>query len=169
MGDMTARRHIPLVVIDPAWFFLLPGLALVAAAVLIPAFSDLDRARDQRDMALAIEEQHLDRLRRYAEYLDAIDRGDEPVVLSLAAMQLNMLPVGRASLIDAQAAAERPASVLPFLEPDAVVMPLREPTDSILSKLALHPRRRLWLMAVGVLGVLIGILPATKREVRPAP
>ena len=69
-----------------------PGLIVLAATVLIPAFDDVKDAQWKRDRVLAIEKHRLDRIQHYVDYVDAVDRGDESVVLSLAASQLNMVP-----------------------------------------------------------------------------
>ena len=41
--------------IDPGWLFILAGMGVLAAVVLIPASENLQRARWQRDRALAVE------------------------------------------------------------------------------------------------------------------
>ncbi len=157
----------PLFRLDAGWLFLTAGLALVATTVLIPAAADLDEARWQRDKALAIERHRLDRLERYGKYLAAVQRADEEVVLSLMATQLNRSPVGRVPIMPVDEPARTSASPFPTLEPDALVLPERYPLQqrpSLLLRLTTSDHHRLWMIAAGVLCVLVGLLPPAKRE-----
>jgi len=55
------------------------------------------------------------------------------------------------------------ASPFPGLEPDPIVYPPRPVSlenPSLLTKLATGERSRLWMIAGGVLSILIGVLPA---------
>src|SRR5688572_11522684 len=107
----------PLIPLDAGWLFVIAGLGVLASTVLIPAIDDLEEARWQRDRAVAIERHRLERLERYGAYLDAVMRGEESVVLALAAEQLNRVPAGRQPLIPVTEPARRSASVFPSLEP----------------------------------------------------
>lgn len=151
-------------VMNPGWLFVLAGLAVIAAVVLIPAQEDLESALWQRDRALAIERHRLERLERYASYLGALERGDEAVVLSLAANQLNKAPPGWMPLTSAEDQARSGASVFPALEPEPLRVPPRRVVTTRLSRLATGETSR-WLMLIGgAVSVLIGLLPATARR-----
>lgn len=157
----------PLFRLDAGWLFLLAGLAVLAVTVLIPATRDLEEARWQRNRALAIERHREQRLNRYGQYLSALQRGEEDVVLSLMATQLNVSPVGRVPLLDEGDPGRVNASVFPSLEPDPVELPAnpeaaRKP--SILTRLTTNDHHRLWLLAGGVVCVLIGLLPPVMRS-----
>jgi hypothetical protein len=165
---MSQRLYTPLVRLDPGWLFLLAGLAVLAATVLIPAYDDLAQARWQRDRALAIEQHRVQRLERYGAYLDALDRRDESVVLSLAAEQLNKVPVGRQPLLPPADPGTRSASVFPMLEPEPLRLPTVQAQDSTLARLATGDRTRLWLIAGGALCVLLGVLPPAAGQSEPA-
>lgn len=144
---------------DPGWLFLIAGTALISATLLIAAADDLAEANHQRDRALAAEAVHQERLERHAAFLDAVDRGDESVVRTLAATQLRMTAAGREPL--ALAGPSRvDASVFPGLEPPPVRQPqVRRRPESLLGRWATGERSRLWLLAAGACMVFIGLLP----------
>ena len=91
-----APSIIPLERADPGWLFLIAGLVLAAATLLIPSQQDLDEVRWLRDRAVLIEQQRQHRLNNYARYIAAAERGDETVVLQLVESQLGMRPINRA-------------------------------------------------------------------------
>jgi hypothetical protein len=149
--------------IDPGWLFLLAGMGILAATVLIPAAEDLSAARFQRDRALLIEAHRIERLGRYEEYLSAIDNKDPSLILSLAESQLNQIPEGRAPIAGARGAlgANSDVSVFPSLEPPPLALPTRRKTESTLERLTTNDHARLWLIAAGAACVLIGLFPAS--------
>lgn len=161
-ADAGAARRRPLVSIDAGWLFLLAGLAILAATTLIPAYEDLAEARWQRDRAVAIERHRLQRLDRYGAYLDAVQRGEESVVLALAAEQLNKVPVGWKPLLPVAEPGLRGASVFPPLEPPPLRINERPKVDSTLERLATGETSRLWLLICGAVCVLLGVLPAAR-------
>lgn len=167
VADDAAPALRPLFRLDAGWLFLLAGLAVLSVTVLIPAARDLEEARWQRNRALAIERHREQRLNRYGQYLSAVQRGEEDVVLSLMATQLNVSPVGRVPLLDEGDPGRVNASVFPSLEPDPVELPARPDADkkpSILTRLTTNDHHRLWLLAGGVVCVLIGLLPPVMRN-----
>jgi hypothetical protein len=158
----ASRDRRPLVSIDAGWLFLLAGLAILVSTMLIPAYDDLAEAEWQRDRAVAIERHRLDRLGRYGAYLDAVQRGEESVVLSLAAEQLNKVPVGWRPLGQVPDPALRGASVFPPLEPPPLRVEPRLRVDSLLSRLATGEQSRLWMLVAGSVCVLLGVLPPAR-------
>lgn len=162
MTGTAARSLRPLIRLDPGWLFLIAGAAVVACTVLIPAQRSLDNAQWERDRALAIENHRVLRLERYAAYLDALNRGDESVLLSLAATQLNMSPEDRVPLAMPDDPSMTSASVFPALEPAALQLPVRPEkarTPSLLERLTIGDTSRLWLMALGLICMVWGLLP----------
>lgn len=149
--------------LDAGWLFLLAGLALLSATIILSAQEETARARFYADRALAAEQHRLERLRRYTDYLDAINRQDPGTVLSLAATQLNQSPENLTSLLPPPDVASRSASVFPQLEPPPLVLNERTPEYSRLQQWALNDRTRLWLLAGGALLVFIGLLPPSRR------
>jgi len=158
----TIRKNPAL--LDPGWLFLLAGVAVLGATLLIPAGQDLDDARWLRDRALAIEAHRQQRLDRYQEYIEAIDRREPALITSLATSQLNKIPVDRGVIPGLTNARNVNASVFPALEPDPLNLPERHLVESRLSKLASGERTRLWLIAGGAGCMLIGLMPASRRR-----
>lgn len=160
--DSAAARS-PLATIDPGWLFLIAGMTLLAATLLIPAFEELDAVRWQRDRALGVERHRLDRLDLHRGYLSALEREEPALVLALAAGQLNQIPAGRRPILDAPIDASSNASVFASLEPPPAVLPERRRNGSLLDRLATGDRSRAWLLAASGLCLLIGLLPRSRR------
>jgi hypothetical protein len=158
----AGRLRAPIDELDPGWLFLLAGIAVIAAAVLIPAFDDLNEARLQRDRAIALYEHRADRNSRHQRYLDALERAEPPLVLALAATQLNQIPSDRELVLEPPDPATSDASVYPDLEPPPLVMPEPIARDSLLHRLATGDRTRTWLLAGGALCLLLGVLPKAR-------
>jgi hypothetical protein len=155
------------VAFDPGWLFLVSGLALLSAAMLIPAVDDLHEARWLRDRARVFERHRLERIQRHEEYLDALKEQDQTLGLALAASQLNQITADRAPLSGDQL--EQPtggASVFPALEPDPMGLPIRPVTDSTLHRLVTGDRTRGWVLAIAGVLILIGLLPPSVNPVR---
>jgi hypothetical protein len=153
--------------LDPGWLFLLAGLAVLGATVLIPAEDDLAKARWQRDRALAIEAHRAARISRYEEYLAALDNRDPSLVLSLAESQLNQIPADRAPLPGYVPSGTADASVFPSLEPPPFELPERRRIGSILERWTTDNGSRLWLIAAGAACLLIGLLPQSRGWSNP--
>lgn len=153
------NRDGPLFRFDPGWLFLVAGAALVSATVLIPAVDDLAQARWHRDRAVAVERYRAARLETHSAYLDALDRGDAAVLLALAQTQLNMTPVDGRPLVDLTQRGLSSASVFDGLEPTFVPAPKPARAGSILERWATDEQMRLWLMGLGGILVLVGLLP----------
>jgi hypothetical protein len=148
---------------DPTWLFLVAGVALVAATVLVAAQDDVDEARHLRDQQLAVEKHREARLNNYKEFLAALDEKQPALVQSLASSQLNQIPVDRAAIPGTVQDNTVQASVFPALEPPPVVLPVQTKVDSTLRKLATTDATRVWLLAGGALCMLLGLLPASKK------
>lgn len=160
----AARRSRPIVLFDPGWLFLIAGLAILAATVLIPAKDDLEEARWLRDRALAVEQHRQDRLGRYSDYLKSLDDADQSLIQSLAASQLNQIPDDRVPLPGATETGLSSASVFPALEPDPLLLEDRAKVGSMLERWTTDDRTRIWLIAGGAFCVLIGLLPQAARR-----
>ncbi|MEM8756314.1 MAG: hypothetical protein AAGF47_00850 [Planctomycetota bacterium] len=152
--------------VDPAWLFLLAGLAATGALVLIPAAESLEPAHYQRDAALTWEHERLDRLARHRAYLDAVRERDPAVIRQLRILHLNRFPAGLepiGGVEGAATAAPISASVFEKLEPEALPRPEPPATAEDRSRLAawaVGERSRLWLAGAAGLCLLIGLLPA---------
>lgn len=145
---------------DSGWLYLIAGIALVAATLLIPAFEELEDVRWERDKALALERHRLERLERHTAYLEALERREPSLVIALAQSQLNQIPAGRTLILEPPDNASASASVFAGLEPPRPAMlPERVRVDSFLSRLATDNLTRPWLLAGGVVCMLVGLLP----------
>ena len=152
----------PIADLDPGWLFLLAGIGVIAATVLLPAIDELSQARVQRDRAVALYENRGLRNTRYQAYLTALE-GEEPaLVAALAATQLNQIPEDRQLVLEPPDPATASASVFPELEPPPPTLPEWEPSKSVLHRLATGERSRAWLLAAGGLCLLLGVLPKAR-------
>jgi hypothetical protein len=146
----------PLFRFDPGWMFVLAGLAVCVAGVLLPAQADLHALRQQLGELKSEEARWYSRLKAHGDFLDQIDRGDADLVRRLAASQLNVIPSNETPVLLA------PAGSPPLTQwIDNTVKPERTPVSTLpissLSRLANGPDR-LWLFAGGIMCVFIGLL-----------
>lgn len=156
--------------LDPGWLFVIAGLTLLLASVLIPAAEQVREAYWQRDRALLVEKHRQERMTRYQEFATALESGEKPLVLALAASQLNQIPADRTPIgvgstkggyTDIKAGS---ASVFPNLEPDPIELPEYRKFDSTLSRMVTNDKARPWVLVVGSVLVLAGLLPASRRR-----
>lgn len=154
----------PLFRLDPGWLFMLAGIALVGATVLIPALDDLRQAEWNRDRARAVETYRKDRLSNYSQYLEAVRSEDRTLVVSLAATQLNLAPADKQPMLDASQAGLPPVEVLAALEPALHLPPQPPAPHSVLQRWATDPEIRPLLLGAGGICVLIGFLPASRSR-----
>ncbi len=168
-GDQNTREAVP-VLLDPGWLFVIAGLTLLLSSVLIPAAEQVREALWQRDRALLVEQHRQDRIKRYEEFSSALETGEKSLVLSLAASQLNEIPADRIPIgvgtttggyTDINAGS---ASVFPNLEPDPLELPEYQKFESTLSRMVTSEKTRPWILVVGAVLVLVGLLPASKRR-----
>ncbi len=120
----------------------------------------------QRDRALAVEAHRAERLGRYERYLAALDARDPGLIQALAATQLNSVPIGLDVLLPG--AADRESPIFASLEPPPLRLVEHIADASILERVSTGPRLRPWLIAAGVLLLLVGLLPAAGRPSIPA-
>lgn len=161
------RRPSPLSLLDPGWPFLITGILLVSATVLVPAADELAEVRFQRDRALALERHRLARLQQHEQYLAALEREEPALVVALAATQLNQVPQGRQLVLEGPDTFNDPAgaisaSVFAGLEPAPLVLPERQPPGSLLHRLTTDDATRPWVMGAGMMCLLLGLLPRSR-------
>jgi hypothetical protein len=149
---------------DPGWLFLLAGLALLGSLVIIPAYEDVAQARFRRDLVLAIEKHRENRMSRYEEFIGAVDNREPSLLVSLAESQLNQIPTDRGALPFAGNDGKPNASVFPSLEPEPLVLPERTRNISRLEELTTGERSRPFVLLVGAICVLLGLLPTTRSR-----
>lgn len=147
---------IKLLRFGPGWLFVLAGLALCAAGILIPAQSDLHQLQDQRDQLLHEEIILSQRIEGRAQFLDQVERQDPALIKRLAASQLNLIPAqGTAVLVAPSVSAPMDEWVDATINAEPI--PNRATIQSTLSQLA-QGRYRLWLLASGVICAFAGLM-----------
>ena len=169
-ADMSRSKAAPArALIDPGWLFVIAGVVLLLATVLIPAAEQVRRANWQRDRALIVERHRQERLTRYREFVSALERGERSLVLALAASQLNQVPSDRVPIgvgkksgyTDINAGS---ASIFPNLEPDPIDLPEFRHIDSTLSRMVTYDKTRPWIIVVGAVLMFVGVLPASRSK-----
>lgn len=148
--------------LDPGWLFLVAGLAILCATVLIPAADQLDEAKWLRDRAIAIEQHRQSRLNRYEEYLNALDERDPVLIRSLASVHLNKVPVDTPSIPGVVVGPASNTSPFLSLEPPPLVLPEKAVVESRLAGMVRSDRWRPWLIIGGAVCVLIGLMPPSR-------
>lgn len=148
---------------DPGWLFILSGLALCAAGILLPAQADVEALQRQLEQLRDEESRALARLKAHADFLDQVDRADPALIKRLAAAQLNLVPEGDRPVLRATS---NTVPVTNWVD-STVSFDIRPPKPqpvSTLSRWATGPQR-LWMFGGGILAVFIGVLlsPAPVR------
>lgn len=172
----------PLFQLDPGWPFVLAGLALLVAAILIPAQRELHELRVEARKAEVQENRTYARLMAYDRFLSDLRAGDAHLVRRLAIAQLNLVPTGEESLLLTpgmnQTVAQWIDESVPPLDEAIARIDAETPAfpDTLLARFALGPNR-LWLIAGAVFLLFVGLLlsPEGNRAAvvepksRPAP
>lgn len=136
------------------------GLAILVAALLLPAFTDLRAARAERDKTLHIEKIYERRIDRYQEFLNELQSPSKDTVQLLAMSQMGVIPSDREAVITP--GQPQDTLLLEYIEPqtEPFVAPVHHATQ--LERLTTSPRWRLWVVAGGLFAVMYGLMPATK-------
>ncbi len=156
MSDPTPSLYRPLFRIDPGWPFVLAGLALLIAGVLIPAQRELHELRGQQKLVEANEVRLYARLEAYDRFLHDLRAGDPELVRRLAIAQLNIVPKGEQSLLLTPGLNQTVAQWIDESVPPVTLQPEPYP-DTLLGRLALGPKR-LWLLAAAAFLLFVGLL-----------
>jgi hypothetical protein len=168
-GSPAVAKPTPLFRIDPGWPFVIAGLLLLVAGVLIPAQRDLQELRNTLEIHRALEDQSIRQLAAYDRFLNDLDHGDEQLVGRLAASQLNLMPKDERSMLLVPTLNATVTQWIEDSEPAILPNPPAYP-DTLLSRLATGPRR-LWVLACGAFLVFIGLMlspsaPSSRRGAR---
>lgn len=153
----------PLFQLDPGWPFVLAGLALLVAAILIPAQRELHELRVEARKAEVQENRTYARLMAYDRFLSDLRAGDPQLVRRLAIAQLNLVPIGEESLLLTpgmnQTVAQWIDESVPPLDEAIARIDAETPAypDTLLARFALGPNR-LWLIAGSVFLLFVGLL-----------
>lgn len=149
---------------DAGWLFVVAGVAICAAGLLIPAQRDLADIRQKRDALRHEEVVANERLTAHSVFLADIEREDPLLVRRLAAAQLNLMPKGDTPVL---LASSGQSAVTTWIDATVMVPPVAIGASgggggaggagSPLARLATGPYR-LWLLSGGALAVFLGLL-----------
>lgn len=142
------------------WLIFGAGLAVLVAALILPAQIDLRNTRTQRDLALHIEQAHHTRIDKYQSFLTEIEHPTQPTIDLLAMSQLGMIPNNREALVIPGQPAD--PQLFEFLEPAPKTFEPRVVKASSLESLTIGTDSRFWFVLIGAVSVMYGILPAAK-------
>jgi len=145
----------PLGRLSPGWPFLLAGLAVVAAVMLVPAWRDVQDVRLERDALQAVVQYEARRVAATERMLASLESGDPTLLRRLVGWQLNLVPNGDVAIArDVHA-----GGILGWI--DGTVEPVMasapSPIVSRLESIVSGPAR-LWMLAAGVLLVFVGLV-----------
>ncbi len=139
---------------------------MLAACVLVPAQDRFGEARWQRDRAQTMLSHELVKAERYELVADALERGDESLIRTLVASQLNLVPAGSAEQAAIVLASSRPdANILASVEPEIPTLPIRRVRDTRLRRLVMDEDKRLWLLIGGCICAAIGLFRRPGRAI----
>lgn len=152
---------------DPGWLFLLSGLVMLTAIILLPPSDDLVGLEYKHQ--LLIDQQHhaLDRLEAYTNFLEALDNEDPVLVRRLAATHLNRIPANSEPVAmigsDLDASVERwIAGTLPVSRD----IPVPEFKDTYLRRICRKGSSgRLWIIGLSAILIIIGLMPGASARV----
>lgn len=160
------RGTQPLLPLDSGWLFLIPGLAMLAACLLLPNQQRLNGQRDDHSRLQAEQRYVYERLGAYSRFIDEIAENDPGLTRRLVAAQLNLVPAGDEPLILSRTLASPVTdwieSTVEYAPPEA-----RSVESSRLLSLTTG-RHRLWVIGGAVMCVFIGLMlgPTDQRRQR---
>lgn len=160
MPDASLSDHLASEI--SRWAFFACGLVLIIASATLPLRTDLEFTRHQRDLALVVEQEHAIRNASYQSMLNAIEQKNPDTLRLLAQSNMGLIPASHEALL--VPGERRDPMIFELLEPAPMTRPEFAPNYSRLERLVMVPRSRLWVIALGVFLVLIGLLPATKSR-----
>ncbi|MBO6512440.1 MAG: hypothetical protein JJ974_00555 [Phycisphaerales bacterium] len=144
--------------------FFIAGIVLIVAAAILPLRADLEWTTHQRNLALVQEQENAARNASYQQMIDAIDQQNPDTLRLLAQSNLGVIPADHNALV--APGAKPDPMVFELLEPTPLDRPEFAPRYSRLERLVMVPETRLWVIAGGMLLVLLGLLPQAKPSPR---
>ena len=143
---------------DPGWLFVLAGVALCAAWLILPAERELIDLRNQRRALEAEHVRMLGALRAHADFLEEFERREPALIEHLAAAQLNLVPAGhQPGLLATRTDASPSARIAESMAARYTAPAPERPINSRLEHLVLGPAR-LWVVAAAILSIFMGLI-----------
>ena len=136
------------------------GLVVLVVALILPAQADLQATRLQRDYSLHLEQLQHDRIDRYNSFLTQLESPSQSTIDLLAMSQLNLIPKDRVTLETGSMLSD--PRIFDLLEPTPTPFVATTKPPSRLERLTTSQDTQLWVILVGAVAVMYGLLPATK-------
>jgi hypothetical protein len=142
--------------IDLGWFYLICGLTLTVAAIIIPAKEDLLQLELKRDAIVCDLDGLRSQIEVYKQFLDDLKDSDSEIHDKVAEMQFNLTSNGAPIVID-MSASQTPLAWLSKRARKAKVLEVEHNHASLLTSIV-QGRGRLWLIACGAFLMFVGLV-----------
>ncbi len=142
--------------LDPGWLFVIGGLVLCVAGILLPAQRNLESLQRQR-ARLCYEEAVLQgQLAAREGLLRDLDRRQPALIRRLAASQLNLVPRDEEPVLVSSTLND---DIISWVDATVETTPIDQVAiaDSTLSRI-MSGRHRLWFLTAGVISAFVGLL-----------
>ncbi len=144
---------------DFGWLYLVCGLALTVAAIVLPAQQDLQELAAKR-VAITSDLEELEyRVEVYRAFLEDAQTGNPQFTKRLIEMQFNKSPDGSSVVIDRSASRTPLAWVAQRAKRNRVV-PMEVEQASMLAQFS-SGQGRLWLLGFGIFATFIGLMTSS--------
>lgn len=155
----------PLFRLDAGWPFVLAGLVMLVAVVVLPGRRGVHDMRAQLDLLQTQEVVTIERLNAYTQFLDGIRSGDPQLLRRLGASQLNLVPDGETPIL---VAASLDQTVPAWIDQTVAPVSVRDRpyADTLLIRLA-EGQWRVWLLAGSVFVIFLGLVLGPDMASRP--
>ena len=163
---MRDESRAPLFRFDPGWPFVIAGLLILAAGILIPGHRELLELRGELVRQETREQVAFEQLRAYDEFLAGVRETDPEVIRRLAMAHLNKIPAGEESLLLTPGMNQTVGEWIESSIPDRTVVVPPYP-DTVLARWALGPGR-LWMLGVAVMLLFVGFVLGPSTPSIPA-
>jgi hypothetical protein len=148
--------------IDFGWLFLLSGLVLTVAAIVLPAHYDLEELESRRSEIQVNADDLAFQVKLYEQFLLELQEGDPELTKRIIEMQFNVQTDGIPVVIDESASNTPLEWIAQKVRRDREVS-LESAPPSMLTSIS-HGRTRLFLVGIGVFSIFIGFI---KNPVSP--
>ena len=142
--------------LDFGWLYLLCGLVLTVAAIVLPARQDLEDLTSKK-VSITSDFQELEyRVGVYQTFLEDVQVGKSQLTKRLIEMQFNKSPDGASVVID-RSASKTPLAWVAQRAKRNRVLPMEVEQASTLSQFSFG-QGRLWLLGFGAFAIFVGLI-----------
>lgn len=146
--------------IDITCIYLVCGIILCAAAIILPAHQDLLELESKRDSIRYDRNDLHNQIDVYQSFLDELDEGSMTLQQRIVEMQFNTPPNGTPVVID-RSASQTPLDWVAKRSMTIRALDATPQQSSLLSSIV-QGRGRLWLIACGAFMIFVGLVGKTK-------